>query len=109
MCVLEKDYWPGKIPTSCGESKISSLCKKFKLFSYSVINAFRDYVEDHGRHIFPDLLPLLNCSKVIPMRTANCERGFSHMNLIISKICSRILINHVLALMFVKIHEPPLV
>ena len=51
MCVLERDYWPDEIPPNYGESEISSLRKRFKLSSNSVINAFRDYVEDQGRHI----------------------------------------------------------
>ena len=83
MCVLEKDYWPAEIPPNYGESEISSLCKRFKLSSSTAINAFRDYMEDHGRHIPQDLHPLMSCSQVIPISTSECERGFSHMNLII--------------------------
>ena len=109
ISVLEKDYWPDEIPPNYGEAEIASLCKRFRLSSHSTINAFRDYVEDHGRHIPQDLHPLLSCSQVIPVSTAECERGFSHMNLIITTTRSRILINHVSALMFVKLHGPPLV
>ena len=47
-CVLEKDYWSDEMPPNYGEAEIASLCKRFKLSSNSVINAFRDYVEDHG-------------------------------------------------------------
>ncbi|XP_072097715.1 E3 SUMO-protein ligase KIAA1586-like [Mobula birostris] len=109
MCVLDKDIWPTELLPNYGEAAISSLCKRFKLSSSSVISAFRGYVENRRRRIPQDLRPLLSCSQVIPISTAERERGFSHMKLRISTTHSRILINHVSALMFVKLHGPPLV
>ncbi|XP_064421760.1 E3 SUMO-protein ligase KIAA1586-like [Latimeria chalumnae] len=71
--VLDQDCWPAEMPPGYGESAISSLCKRFKLSSTSVINAFRDYVEEAGQCIPQDLQPLLNCTQVIPSSTAECE------------------------------------
>ncbi|XP_076829399.1 E3 SUMO-protein ligase KIAA1586-like [Brachyhypopomus gauderio] len=40
--------------------------------------------------------------------TAECERGFSHMNIIISDTRSKLLISNVSSLLFIKLHGPPL-
>ena len=55
-----------------------------------------------------DLQPLVNCTHVIPSSTAECERGFSHMNLIVSDTRSMLLVSHVSSLLFIKLHRPPL-
>ena len=57
-----------------------------------------------------DLQPLVNCTHVtrIPSSTAECERGFSHMNIIVSDTRSTLLVSHVSSLLFIKLHGPPL-
>jgi len=55
-----------------------------------------------------DLKPLVNCTRIIPCSTAECERGFSHTNIIVSDTRSKLLVSHVSSLMFIKLHGPPL-
>ena len=109
--VLERENWS---PTQCmpsgyGEVQVSELCQHFRLPTRSVIIAFRDFVETTAGDVPPaELRPLLNCSRLIPCSTAECERGFSLRNLIITPTRSKLLIERVSALMFIKLHGPPL-
>ena len=40
--------------------------------------------------------------------SVKCERGFSHMNIIVSDTRSMLLVSHVSSLLFIKLHGPPL-
>jgi len=71
-------------------------------------NAFHDYVYAGGRRMPADLQPLVNCTHVIPSSTAECERRFSHMNIIVSDTRSMLLVSHLSSLLFIKLHGPPL-
>ena len=106
--VLDVALWPTELPPRFGEDEVKELCTRFNLQSRLILNAFRDYVDDFGRKMPDDLQPLVNCTKVIPCSTAECERGFSHMNIIITVIRSKLLLSHVSSLMFIKLHGPPL-
>lgn len=110
--VLERGSWPSAqdMPPGFGEAEIAALCKRFRLQIASAISGFRDFVESSGddSDTPDDLKPLINCTKVIPCSTAECERGFSQMNLIITPIRTRLLIERVSALMFIKLHGPPM-
>lgn len=46
------------------------------------------------------ILPLINCSSVFPVSSAECEHRFSHLNTIVSEI------PHSTNLTFIKIHGP---
>ena len=85
------------------------MCKRFELPQAQIINSFRDFVDNIGRREPADhLKPLVNCTQVIPCSTAECERGFSHMNIIVSDTRSNLTIPHVSSLMFIKLHGPPI-
>ena len=99
---------PTELAPRFGEDEVKELCRRFNLQSRLILNAFRDYVDDFGRKMPDDLQPLVNCTKVIPCSTAECERGFSHMNIIITDTRSKLLLSHVSSLMFIKLHVPPL-
>ncbi|KAL3056623.1 hypothetical protein OYC64_019161 [Pagothenia borchgrevinki] len=109
--VLERDNWPPAqtMPPGYGEVQVSELCQRFRLPTVSVINAFRDFVESTVDDATPaKLRPLMYCTRFIPYSTAECERGFSQMNLIITPTRNRLLIERVSTLMFIKLHGPPL-
>ncbi|KAK0147671.1 E3 SUMO-protein ligase KIAA1586 [Merluccius polli] len=108
--VLDRESWPPAqtMPTGYGEMEISQLCKRFGLPTLSAINGFRDFIESTGDATPDDLRPLMNCTKVIPCSTAECERGFSEMNLVITPTRTKLLIERVSALMFIHLHGPPL-
>lgn len=105
MYVLTKRLWPGKIPSNYGKAEIAFLCKRFKPSSHSVINAFSNYVIEHRDHIAQDYWSIHN----LFLYTAGCEWGFSHTSLIITIKHRKIPIHLVSALIFAKLHWPPLV
>lgn len=72
-------------------------------------DAFWDFNENAGVKVPTALQPLIKCAKVIPISTSECERGFNHMNLIMGPEQSTLLIQHVSALMFIKLNGQPVV
>ena len=52
------------------------------------------------------LKPLMNAVNTIPCSTAECERGFSSMNIIVTNLRSDLLVQDVSALMFIMINGP---
>lgn len=110
ICVLDPNKWPEEIPPNFGRNEIKSLCHRFHMTQdlNATVIAFEDYIDNGGKKSVPvDLQPLLNCIKVIPCSSAECERGFSVMNCILTDIRSRLLVNRVSNLMFIKLHGPP--
>jgi hypothetical protein len=105
--VLDKDSWPADLVTGYGEEEVKTMCHRFNIPFVKTVNAFRDYVDDIGRREPPDLKPLLNCMHLVPCSTAECERGFSLLNIIVSDARCNLLVSHVSSLMFIKIHGPP--
>lgn len=108
LSVLEKDRWPSLIETGYGENEVRQLCRRFGLVELDIINGFRDYIDCSGRFMPRSLQPLINCTKVVPVSTSECERGFSQMGNIITDRRTRLLLLNVSSLMFVKLHGPPL-
>jgi len=108
--VLEETTWPSDVSCGFGEDEVTELCRRFRLLCVLTVNAFRDYVDAGGRRMLADLVlqPLVNCTHVIPSSTVECERGFSHMNIIVSDTRSMLLASHVSSLLFIKLHGPPL-
>jgi len=106
--VLEVDNWPSVIPPFYGRNEIRSLSERFQLNVSKAITAFQDYLDNGGKRLPKNLKPLLNCAKVTACSSSECERGFSRMNLLFSDIRSRLLIQNVTILMFIKLHGPRL-
>lgn len=105
--VLEPDQWPSDKPMGFGEAEMENLCKRFKLGVGAIKNSYRDFLEN-PKKIPKPLTALFNCTKLIPCSTADCERGFSLMNLIITPTRTRLTVEHVSSLMFVNLHGPNL-
>ena len=108
LSVLYKNIWLLQIPNGFGLSEVRNLCTNFGLPERKIIIAFGDYVDNIGIQISTELKPLLNCIEVIPCNTAECERGFSHMNNIIDEERTRLLISQTSSLLFININGPPL-
>ena len=114
--VLNPETWP-EFPACSGESVVSSLFGENEVQSLSIrlnvdsrqsIRAFRLFKENGGKRIPPELRPLLLALKTIPVCTAECERGFSQMNLIVSPTRNSMLVSTASCLMFGKLVGPPL-
>ena len=108
ICVLFPDYWPQDIDFDYGVKEVRSLCNRFGLVKSSTLSAFQEYVDIQGRRVPDDLYSLLRCCCCIPVSSAECERGFSQMNLISTFARNRLLIDRISNLMFVKLHGPPI-
>ena len=110
ICVLDTSKWPKEIPLNFGQSQIKSLCHRFHMTQ--AINAtmitFKDFLDNGGKKSVPaDIKPLLNCIKIITCTSAKCERDFSGMNNIPTNSRSRLLVQRVSNLIFIKLHGPP--
>jgi len=70
------------------------------------INGFRVYLDSNG--LQNTILELTNCIKTFPVSTADCERGFSLLNLICTEIRSKLTISNIANLMFLNMNGPPL-
>ena len=72
-----------------------------------VVRAFREYRDNGGKQV-PAGLQLLLTALTIPVCTAECERGFSQMNLIVSPTRNQLAVATVSSLLFAKLVGPPL-
>ena len=78
-----------------------------RLDQRKVLEGFRDYKDDSS--VIPeDLSPLSNILSLIPVSSAECERGFSLMNIIMCPLRCRLLIENISPLMFVNLNGTPL-
>lgn len=83
------------------------LCTKFGVAFRDLKFAFREYRDSRGKAIAPCVRVLLNCVNTIPVSTAECERGFSKMNVVCSSLRTRLTVPHMSSLIFVSLCCPP--
>lgn len=108
VSVLYPAYWPQDVDFNYGIEEVRSLCDRFGLARSVTVSAFQEYVDSQGRRVPDELQPLLRCCSCIPVSSAECERGFSQMNLVCTSTRNRLLIDRISNLMFVKMHGPPI-
>jgi hypothetical protein len=106
--LLNSDNWPTEIQPGFGHEEIRALAHRLHLPPALTANAFDDYVENIGRRAPGEIQKVINRLQVVPSSTAECERGFSAMNLISTDCRSSLTVSHLSSLMFVKIQGPPL-
>ena len=86
---------------------MKQLAQRFRLDDRKILEGYRDF-KDNSSIIPENLAPLLNIDHLIPVSTAECERGFSLMNIIVCPLrCSLHLVT-VSSLMFIQLNGPPL-
>lgn len=108
--VLDPLKWPTAVesPWPEGEKRIKMLADKFRFDGVGqVTNAFRDYL-DNQNHCPILIKQLKSIVHTLPVSTADCERGFSAMNNIATKLRNRLLVDNVSNLMFISLVGPPL-
>ena len=84
------------------------LCERFKINTADMITSYREYFSD-PRNI-PALVEerlLKGLLQVVPVSSAEAERGFSQMNLVCTKSRSSLSVAHLSSLMFIHINGPP--
>ena len=108
LSVLNPDNWPAEMEFDYGE-QIRLLCRRFRLHYSTARYAYiSDFKDSGGRKMPLGLNLLMNAVNTKPASTAECERGFSVMNVIFGERRAKLLVQHVSALMFIKHHGPPL-
>jgi len=108
LSVMDINFWPSDMDIAYGETEIRQLCLRFNLPFASIRDGYCDYRDTGGRQITQKLKPLVDAIKTIPCSTSECERGFSAVNLIMTDLRSTLTIQHVSALLFIKLYGPPL-
>jgi len=106
MKVFEPANWDDEI--LYGEDEVTSLAKRLNVDIRSSIRGFREFKDSGGKQLNSQLKPLQAAISAIPVCTAECERGFSHMNLIATHTRNGLKIETISALLFVKLVGPPL-
>ena len=110
LTVLEPANWPDAIstPWAEGELKLASLCTKLGIeYNRALKIAFRDYIEKPNNT--PSLISAVKAViNSLPISSADCERGFSSMNIICSKVRNRLLVKNISSLVFISLVGPPI-
>lgn len=105
--VLKPETWPSPVPVMYGEPELRQLCNRLKLNYCTVKQDFRDFKEN-GLPLKGGLLKLKQIADTLAVSTAECERGFSLMNIIVSPTRNQLKIDNLSTLMFVNLVGPPL-
>ena len=102
-----KEYWPFDTSGDYGTNQIRYLCERFDLEFTKNLSLFRLYLDSEGKCIPAGLVPLINLLKIIPISTAEDERGFSAMNMVSTDLRNSLTIENISAILFIKINRPP--
>ncbi len=108
FCVLEAKEWPLPRVLSFGVQEIRYLSERFGFDPSEAVNEFRGYLNKTVDSVSKTLFGLLNVLNLIPISSAECERGFSQMNLVCTKMRNRLLVVNVASLLFIKLNGPTL-
>ena len=108
LSLLLPTAWPEVVLPEYGESELKSVCKRVRVsYDGNLKNAYRLFKDSQGMHKIAEMQCLLNAIETVPCSTAECERGFSLMNIMCSDIRSSLAVSHMSSLMFVSLVGPP--
>lgn len=108
--VLDPDTWPPELtsPWDEGEVKMASLCPKLGMpFTREIKSAFRDFIDDPSAGN-PLMSRVKSAISTLPVSSADCERGFSTMNIVCTKSRNKLLVPNISSLMFISLVGPPI-
>ena len=107
--VLDSDEWPSDVLQRAlyGEAEVAKLCKEVRLSSEAAVDVLADYsvyknTMKIGRHISDFMTKIA----IYPISSADCERGFSVMNLQHSDVRNRLQTETVSSILTVAINGP---
>ena len=109
MCeVLDERSWPRdeEERVAYGQNQVRKLAKSLRMDANLVLLEFGLWKA--GRPKGDSLSAFLKALDCLPISTAECERGFSDMNLARTKIRNALTISRVSSLLFIKINGAPL-
>lgn len=79
--------WPETLSPEYGECELKSLCQRFLIpFTGELKTAYRDYKESKGASVEKAMRRVSTYVETLPVSTADCERGFSRMNVICDEL-----------------------
>ena len=108
---LNPSNWPEDCPLTYANDDVAHLCNMFSLDDRKTRRGFQEYidnVQNQGIMEPPNkLLDLVKAVRTLPVSTAECERGFSQMNVLASSTRSSLTIKTLSAIMFIKCVGPP--
>lgn len=106
--VLKPETWPTPVPVLFGELELRQLCNPLRVNHSTVKQDFRDFKENETMPLRGGLVKLKQVADTLAVSTAECERGFSLMNTIISPVRNQLKIHNLSCLMFINLVGPPL-
>jgi len=110
---LNRAMWP-KDPLDralFGEADVARLCKDLQMSTAEAAEVVVEYAvckQSDGSVVGKKLLTLLNLLQVLPVSSADCERGFSQMNLFHTSLRNRLNVSTIDNFMMLSINSPPL-
>lgn len=110
LSIIDPLNWPlnyDDMP-SFGQQQIERLTARFSMDAKIVTLGFRAFRAVGGREYNSDIKPLIDAIESIPVSTAECERGFSCMNRVLTESRNRLDISTLSSLMFISILGPPI-
>ena len=111
MKVLDKSNWcPEELSDPrFADEKVEQLCNVFRVDEEAVVRSFREYVFAGGNQSnLGEVSQLLQAINLIPVQTAECERGFSAMNRILTPQRASMSIERLEDLLVLYTTGPPL-
>jgi hypothetical protein len=110
---LQKSSWPADPLERAlfGEKHVAGLCKQFGFTSdvaAETVGEYATYKKTDGVDLGPKLKYLISVLTVLPISSADCERGFSQMNLYHTSGRNRLLVTSVNDSLMIGINGPPL-
>ena len=110
--VLDKSNWPTNEELILyGDYEIMELRKSVKIetcHAAAIVHQFR--LRKSGEQLeekLSDLNELVQRLDILPISSAECERGFSPMNFVHTSVRNRLAIETIQRLLFVKVNGPP--
>lgn len=109
--VLDECNWPKDATARAlyGDSELAYICKLMQFNSDESADLIFDFAKlKKGQQRSTSLSNLFNKLAVFPVSSADCERGFSQMNLQQSALRNRLNVTTVSSLLMISINGPPL-
>lgn len=101
--------WPSELSPEYGEESLKEACTKFLIpYSPELKQSYRDYKDSKGNNVTYPMKCLLSAIATLPISTAECERGFSRMNIICCPLRNSLKVQHISSLIFMSNVAPPL-
>ncbi|XP_030053657.1 E3 SUMO-protein ligase KIAA1586 [Microcaecilia unicolor] len=105
--ILYPQFWPENVDVLYGENEVLSLCRRFHLPERQIVEAFKEYKDNGGKVIPPDVITLILTLEMVAVSTAECERSFSSLKTILTR--NPVSIPRVSRLLFLNQNGPSLI